>query len=197
MRFHLAAALILAAAFVLQEFVPVVPWAFSARLYLVHTAFLAVAVAVPFPAMLLFAFGTGFLWDARYHIPVASGGWEQGVIAHTELPFGFAILVFGACGAFIQGVRPVFRRGRWGLPITMISLCVMGGLLFEYLVISFHRGGLHFPVEFWWKLAVSGLFSALVSPFLLLWLGFLADRARFPIQIDQKRRRHQHDGDAF
>jgi len=197
MRFYLAAALALAAAFCLQEFLPAVGWASSARLYLVHTVLFAVAMAVPFPAMLAFAFAGGLVWDARYHLPILTEGLDAGVIAHTELPFGFTILVFGLCGALIQGVRPLFRRGRWGLPILMIGLCISGGLLFEYLVISFHRGGLHFPAELWWKLLMSGLFSALVSPLLLLWLSRLADRARFPIRIERKKRRHLYDGDAL
>src|SRR5690606_5112772 len=129
--------------------------------------------------MLAMALVTGFLWDARHHVPVYPDGAALGLLAQSELPFGFTIFLFGIAGALIQGVRPLFRRGRWELPILMIGLCTGLMLLIEYLVIGFHRGDLAAPAEFWWKLLMSALFSSLVSPFLLLLLSRVAVRVRY------------------
>ncbi len=197
MKFLLFLGALLLLAFVLQEFVPVLEWAYGSRLLLVHAVFLAAAVSVPFPAMLAMALATGFLWDARHHVPVYPDGDALGLLSQTELPFGFTIFLFGVAGSLIQGVRPLFRRGRWELPVLMIGLCTGLMLLVEYLVISFHRGDLVVPPEFWWKLLMSALFSSLVSPFLLLLLSRAAERMRYRIHIGGPKRRHIHDGDAL
>lgn len=197
MRFFLILLGILLASFFLQEFIPVFGWAYSSRLLLVHTVFFAIAIAVPFPAMLFFALLAGFLWDARYHVPVVSPEAAADAITSAELPFGFTIFILGLTGALIQGVRPLFRRGRWELPVFMIGLCIVIGLLLQYLAISFHRGGLETPPELVWKLIMSGLFSALISPFLLLLLTRLADRTRFRIRSDDQKRKHSYDGDTI
>ncbi|HRQ87762.1 MAG TPA: hypothetical protein PLA50_03130 [Bacteroidia bacterium] len=197
MRFFLLTVGLLVAAFILQEFVPVFGWAYGSRLLLVHTVFLAAAVAVPFPAMLSLALVSGFLWDARYHVPVYAAETSLGIVAQSEVPFGFTIFLFGLTGALIQGVRPLFRRGRWELPVLMIGLCTGLCLLIEYLLISFHRGGLAVPAEFWWKLLMTSLFSSLVSPFLLLLLSRVAERMRFRIRMEGLKRRHIPDGDAI
>ena len=110
---------------------------------------------------------------------------------------GFTIFIFGITGALIQGLRPLFRRGRWELPVLMIGICTALGLLMEYLVISFHRGGLSFPPELWWKLLMTALFSALVSPFILLLLNRLADRVRYKIRMEGLKRRYSYDGDTL
>ncbi len=197
MKFFAACTLLLLLSFFIQEFVPVFEWAFSSRLLLVHTTFLAIAVAVPFPAMLAYAFTAGFLWDARYHLPVYPADAASGVLTQAELPFGFTIFIFGITGALIQGIRPLFRRGRWELPVFMVGLCIALGLLIEYLILSFHRGGLEIPPELWWRLLMSGLFSALVSPFLLLLLSRLAVRMRYQLRSEERKRRHTYDGDAL
>ena len=197
MRFFLCIIGLLAASFFVQEFIPAFEWAYSARLLIVHITFLTVAVAVPFPAMLTFAMMCGFVWDARYHMPVYPPDAIGGVLTQAELPFGFTIFIFGLTGALIQGVRPLFRRGRWELPVLMIGICTSLALLIEYLVISFHRGGLEISPEFWWKLLMTGLFSALISPFLLLLLTRLASRTRFRLRTEGLKRRHNYYGDAL
>ncbi|MDF1825130.1 MAG: hypothetical protein P1U68_10840 [Verrucomicrobiales bacterium] len=197
MRFFLLTLSILLGAFFLQEFIPVFDWAYSSRLLLVHTAFFAIAIAVPFPAMLLLALITGFIWDARYHVPVVFPEAAADSLAQAELPFGLTIFFLGITGALIQGVRPLFRRGRWELPVFMIGLCTTISLVLEYLAISFHRGGLELPPELVWKLVMTGLFSALISPFLLLLLTRLADRTRFNIRSEDQKRKHSYDGDTI
>lgn len=197
MKFFLIVLTLLASAFFLQEFIPVFEWAYSSRLLLVHTVFFTVAIAVPFPAMLLLALLTGFAWDARYHVPVVSPEAAADAINQAELPFGFTIFILAVSGALIQGVRPLFRRGRWELPVFMIGICTILCLVLQYLAISFHRGGLELPLELLWKLVMTGLFSALISPFLLLLLTRLADRTRFRIRSEDQKRKHSYDGDTI
>tara|TARA_R110002096_G_scaffold33146_25_gene95936 strand:- start:2683 stop:3276 length:594 start_codon:yes stop_codon:yes gene_type:complete len=197
MRFFCSIILLILVSFCIQEFIPVFDWAFSSRLLLVHAVFFTAAVAVPFPVMLGLALATGFLWDARYHLPMYPPDVFPDAFIHAELPFGFTIFIFGVMGSFIQGVRPLFRRGRWELPILMVGLCTALGLMFEYLVICFHRGGLETPAELWWKLLMTALFSALVSPLLLLLLGRVADRVRYRIRTEGLKRRYTYDGDAL
>jgi len=197
MKFFALLAGMILLSFVLQEFIPVFDWAYGSRLMLVHAVFFAAAVAVPFPAMLCLALVTGFIWDARYHVPIYPGDAAFGLVTQSEIPFGFTILIFGLMGALIQGVRPLFRRGRWELPVFMIGLCTGLTLLIEYLVISFQRGGLEISMELWWKLLMTALFSSLVSPFLLLLLSRVADRMRYRIRTEGLKRRHTYDGDAL
>lgn len=197
MKFFALLAGMLLLSFILQEFLPVFNWAYGSRLMLVHTVFLAAAVAAPFPVMLALALVTGLIWDARYHIPVYPDEATLGMLTQSEIPFGFTILLFGIMGALIQGVRPLFRRGRWELPVFMIGLCTGLTLLIEYLVISFQRGGLEISMELWWKLLMTALFSSLVSPFLLLLLSRVADRMRYRIRTEGLKRRHTYDGDAL
>lgn len=197
MKFFALLAGMLLLSFILQEFLPVFNWAYGSRLMLVHAVFLAAAVAAPFPVMLALALVTGLIWDARYHIPVYPDEATLGMLTQSEIPFGFTILLFGIMGALIQGVRPLFRRGRWELPVFMIGLCTGLTLLIEYLVISFQRGGLEISMELWWKLLMTALFSSLVSPFLLLLLSRVADRMRYRIRTEGLKRRHTYDGDAL
>lgn len=197
MKFFALLAGMLLLSFIIQEFLPVFAWGNGSRLMFVHAVFFAAAVAVPFPAMLGLALLAGLVWDARYHVPIYPDEAAFGMLMQSEIPFGFTIFLFGITGVFIQGVRPFFRRGRWELPIFMIGLCTGLTLLLEHLVISFQRGGLEMPAELWGKLLMSSLFSALVSPFLLLLLSRVADRMRYRIRTEGLKRRHIYDGDAL
>lgn len=182
---------LLALSFVGQEFLPAIEWAYYARLLLVHTVFYCVAVTVPYPVMLLLAAATGFLWDARYYVPVHQTGSDQ-----AELAFGFTMLLFGLFGSVIQGVRPLFRRGRWELPVIFIGICTFAGLVIQYLVISFHRGGLYLSTEMWFQMLMTSLFSMLASPLILLLLSRLAKWCGYRIRLEGITRRFSY-GDSL
>lgn len=182
---------VLVISFFLQEFCPVLEWAYHAKLLLVQTVFYCVAITVPYPVMLLLALGTGFLWDARYHIPVFPPG-----SSHAELPFGFTIFLFGLMGSMIQGVRPLFRRGRWELPVIIIGVCTFAGLVIEYLVISFHRGGLDLSPELWFMMLMTSLFSMAAAPFILLLLSWMANKTGYRFRLDGVTRGFRY-GDSF
>ena len=114
MKFFIFVTVAFLASFIVQEFIPAFEWAYLSRLLLVHITFLAIAAAVPFPAMLLYALIGGFIWDARHHIPIYPPEATAEIFIQAELPFGFTIFIFGLTGALIQGVRPLFCKGPMG-----------------------------------------------------------------------------------
>lgn len=149
---------------VLDDFVPPLGSAFGARLLLVPAVFFACALTLPFPVMLGFAFFAGITWDAR-HMVVEDGGSVQ---------FGYSILLFGLTGALMQGVRPLFRRGRWEFPLLLVGVATMTLLLLEWFLVSFRRGEFEIPGRLWGQFWTSSLLCMLVSPllfFLIFKLG--------------------------
>lgn len=180
--------LLIALAFAIQEFLPVFDWAYHARILFVHTMFFCAAVTVPFPLMLLLALATGFVWDARYHVPFGS---------QEELAFGLSIVLFGLAGSFIQGVRPLFRRGRWELPVFMIGIATLAVQMAEYLIISFERGGLYFPAEIWFKVLMTSLLTMLLAPAILLMLSLIAKKVNYRIRMDGITQKKYQYGDSL
>ncbi|MCB1229244.1 MAG: hypothetical protein KDN19_03205 [Verrucomicrobiae bacterium] len=191
MIYFLLVLVVLVFSFVGQEFVPAIAWAYYARLLLVQTTFYCAAVTVPYPVMLLLAAATGFVWDARYHVPVYPEG-----SAHAELDFGFTMFLFGLMGSLIQGVRPLFRRGRWELPVFLIGICTFLSLVIQYLVISFHRGGLYLSTEMWFQMLMTSLFSMLAAPLILLLLSRLAKWTGYRIRLEGITRKYRY-GDSI
>ncbi len=187
---------VLGLTFFLQEFLPMLEWAYYSRMLLVHSAFFCAAVTVPYPLMLALAFFTGYIWDARYHVPVYSAEGLTGTPS-PEIPFGFTILLFGLLGSFIQGVRPLFRRGRWELPVFMVGVCTLVGIMIEYLLISFHRGGFIWTTELWFKILMTSLFSMLAAPFILLLFSKMAKWTGYKIRMEGITRKYSFYGNTF
>ncbi len=198
MIFNLAVLLLLLVSFVLQEFVPAIPIAHHARLFLPAAYFFAAAVATPFPIMLMLAFVTGFIWDARY-LPVPAikdeasaalieaAAQDPMALAGGELSFGISILLFGLFGCLMQGVRPLFKRGRLELPVVMTGFAMFGWLLSQFLVITFIRGSFRFASEVWSKMITDTLLAMLVAPLLFLALHGLARWTSYEIRYDGLR----------
>lgn len=189
MMFCLSLALMLTLSFLAQEFIPVVPWAYEARLLLVPVVFFACAVALPFPLMLLFAFSTGLLWDARHLVIDGSPQAEQvfGAAAAFEPAspsFGYSILLFGLLGSLMQGIRPLFRRGRWELPVLMCGVGTVLLLGIEHLWFCFLRGRFFFPQEIWLHIGTTALFSMMVSPVVFLIVHTLSRLSGYQIRYD-------------
>lgn len=198
MRFNLLVLVLLLATFALQEFVPAIPIAHHARLFLPAVFFFAAAVATPFPMMLMLAFVTGFIWDARY-LPapalkddtaaalIEEAAQDPMALAGGEISFGVSILLFGLFGSLMQGVRPLFKRGRLELPVLMTGFAMFGWLLFQFLIITFIRGSFRFPAEVWSKMITDTLLAMLVAPLLFLALHLLARWTRYEIRYDGLR----------
>jgi hypothetical protein len=184
--------ILLALSFGAQEFLPAIEFAHQARLLLPPVLYFCSSLSVSFPVMLVFAFFTGFVWDAR-HLPYRpdkvkfsdtselsmNGHAEIRGRSHGNMPPGYSILFFGAIGTVMQGIRPLFKRGRWELPVVMVGVATFGWLLIEYLLMSFLRGRFYFPDGLWTKLITDALLSMLAAPLLLYSLHSLARVLRF------------------
>lgn len=206
MIFNLVVVIMLALSIVAEEFIPSIEIAQNARLFIGPVFFFASAVSVPFPVMLMMAFGTGFLWDARY-LPFVTqdSGTEQlaglamdnGITNTTsmgsgDLGFGYSIILFGLLGTLMQGIRPLFKKGRLELPVLMVGFVTAAWLLVQYLVIAFLRGSVYFPGEVWTKLVTDTLLAMLASPIIFLILHTLAKTTHYEIKYEGLR--YRYDG---
>lgn len=200
MLFHPISIILLLLTFMVQEFIPGLEIAQFATLFLPAVFFFCASVASPFAMMLVLAFITGFLWDARHlqGITESVGGMadvfgtgsdvELGYSAHP-LPFGLSILLFGMLGTLMQGIRPLFKRGRLELPVLMVGVATFTWLLSQYLIMTFLRGSLQFPGGVWSKMITDTLLAMLASPLIFLLLYSLARLSSYEIKYDGLRYR--------
>lgn len=205
MLFNLTVIVLMALAFALEEFIPAIPLAQNARLFIAPVFFFCASVAVPFPIMLILAFMTGMLWDARYlQINVtdemaealagfggaaSAAGYNQAMSSGMDLRFGSSIIVFGVIGLAMQGIRPLFRRVRWELPVLMVGLVTAFWLSSQYLLITFLRGELFFPFPVLSKLITTTLMAMLLAPLIFLSLHMLARLTNYEIKYEGLRYR--------
>jgi len=196
MVFYPVTIILLLLTFVVQEFVPGIDMAHHATLLLPPVFFFTAAVAVPFPMMLMLAFITGFLWDAR-HLPGASPAIESSsdslisaamaapeIVSGSGFGLGISIIIFALLGTFLQGVRPLFKRGRVELPVLLVGFTTFVWLLLEYMMQTFLRGSLFFPTAVWTKMITDTMLAMLASPLLFLMLYSLAGLSRYEIKYD-------------
>ncbi|OYW70897.1 MAG: hypothetical protein B7Z37_29290 [Verrucomicrobia bacterium 12-59-8] len=200
MLFHPISIILLLFTFMVQEFIPGLEIAQFATLFLPAVFFFSASVASPFSMMLVLAFITGFIWDAR-HLPGVmeslSGAddvfgtgadVELGAGSHP-LPFGLSIVLFGMLGTLMQGIRPLFKRGRLELPVLMVGLATFVWLMSQYLIITFLRGSLQFPVGVWSKMITDSLLAMLAAPLIFLLLYSLARLSSYEIKYEGLRYR--------
>lgn len=203
MIFNLIVCVLMLLTFAVQEFIPGIEIAQFATLFLPVVFFLAASVAVPFPVMLVLAFLSGLVWDARHLPPVemaadfSASSLDLGTVAGDvaemragELGFGFSIILFGLMGALMQGVRPLFKRGRLELPVLMVGFATAGWLLIQYLLMAFLRGSLYFETAVWTKLITATLLAMLASPVIFLVLHLLARATVYEIKYEGLRLRY-------
>lgn len=200
MLFHPISIILLLLTFMVQEFIPGLEIAQFATLFLPAVFFFSASVAAPFSMMLVLAFITGFIWDAR-HLPgvveslsgvedVFGTGADVELGAGTHpLPFGLSIVLFGMLGTLLQGIRPLFKRGRLELPVLMVGLATFTWLLSQYLIITFLRGSLQFPVGVWTKMITDSLLAMLAAPLIFLLLYSLARLSSYEIKYEGLRYR--------
>ncbi len=200
MLFHPICIILLLLTFLVQEFIPGLEIAQFATLFLPAVFFFSASVASPFAVMLLLAFITGFIWDARFLPGVAESlsGAEDifGTGADVELgagshplPFGLSIALFGMLGILLQGIRPLFKRGRLELPVLMVGVATFTWLLSQYLIITFLRGSLQFPTGVWSKMITDSLLAMLAAPLIFLLLYSLARLSSYEIKYEGLRYR--------
>lgn len=200
MLFHPISIILLLLTFMVQEFIPGLEIAQFATLFLPAVFFFSASVASPFAVMLLLAFITGFVWDARHLPGVAESlsGAEDifGTGADVELgagshplPFGLSIALFGMLGILLQGIRLLFKRGRLELPVLMVGVATFIWLMSQYLIITFLRGSLQFPAGVWSKMITDSLLAMLAAPLIFLLLYSLARLSSYEIKYEGLRYR--------
>ena len=192
MLFHPISIILLLLTFMVQEFIPGLEIAQFATLFLPAVFFFSASVAAPFSMMLVLAFMTGFIWDAR-HLPgvvesLSGAELELGAGTHP-LPVGLSIVLFGMLGTLLQGIRPLFKRGRLELPVLMVGLATFVWLLAQYLIITFLRGSLQFPAGVWSKMITDSLLAMLAAPLIFLLLYSLARLSSYEIKYEGLRYR--------
>lgn len=188
--YNIVVLLLLALTFGLQELIPAIEFAQQARVLLPPVFFFSASLSVGFPAMLILALTTGLVWDAR-HLPyrpekidarakaeLVSNSQGASVMESRSqgmghLPVGYSIILFAVTGTLMQGIRPLFKRGRWELPVIMVGVATLTWLLVEFLLMSFLRGSFEFHPGLWTKLVTNTLLAMLVSPLLLFLLHTL------------------------
>jgi cell shape-determining protein MreD len=157
----------------------------------VAVLFFAVAVSVPYPVMLVFAFITGFLWDAKNMVQLMDADVVTSAMVNLDvmLPksgstFGFSIFLYGLFGSLMQGIRPLFRRGRWEMALLMVGVGTFLLLLCEYLWINFRRGGFYFPASIWYYISTTALLSMAVAPLVFYLIHRLARTCGYHIRLE-------------
>jgi hypothetical protein len=153
---------------VLQSFVGPFP-GMGGQILVLPMIFFYAAAALPLWGMLTAAFLAGLMWDCRVSIPLEG---ESSII------FGWSILVYAALGAIMNGLHPLFIRGRWQFHCIVAGLLTSLLVLIEYVVITFRREPFAFiwPRSVWDQVLSSGLVTVLVSPFLFLILNWIGRR---------------------
>jgi len=187
--FNLATFGIVFVAMLVQQLIPSFEWAHGGFVFVVAVAFFCCAISVPFPVMLALAFFTGLLWDGLHVVIPPDGEISNPQAAIKDIKFGYSILLFAGLGGLMQGLRPLFRRGRWELPIIMTGVGAFLFLLIQYLLVNFSLGGLVFPTTVWYKILTTALLCMLISPLGFFILHRLATATGYQIRYEGLRRR--------
>jgi cell shape-determining protein MreD len=170
-RYSVISMVLLLAALVVQQFLPAFTGLYDSRILLVQLVFLCCAVTVATPTMLVIAFIGGFLWDAQCALGPSCGDSEVYVQQVESLRFGYSILLFGAMGYLMQGIQPLFRKGKWHFSAILSGIAVFLYLAAEYLIITFVRGEFMLTRSTVLQMVYTSLLTMLLSPF-VFWLLF-------------------------
>lgn len=147
-----------------QQFIPAFPEYYNTHLLLLQMAFLCASVTVGAPTMLVLAFIGGFLWDTQCHIsPIAI----QTEILQSQvesLSFGYSILLFALSGFLMQGLQPLFQRGKWYFTTFLSGFALFLYQFCEALLINYVRGGFLFSRDMFYQILLTAVFTMLFAP---------------------------------
>lgn len=180
---------LLVAALVIQQFLPVFDDWYGSRILLMQLVFLCCAVTVATPTMLLLALCGGLLWDAQCALGADPGNPEVYVQPVESLRFGYSILLFGAMGYLMQGLQPLFRRGKWHFSALLSGVAVCLYLVAEYLLINFIRGEFSFTRATFMRMLWTSVLTMMVSPLVFLLLFRIAAWCGHTVHPQQVKKR--------
>lgn len=183
---------LLCTAFIMQQFMPAFSGLYDARILIVPLVFLCSSVTVSMGAMLILAFLCGFLWDAQ-HLPGILAEGLEGVYTRPveQLKFGYSILLYACMGFLMQGIRPLFREGKWHVSALLTGVAIFLYLFAEFMLITFVRGDFIVTRGVMLKITFCSLLTMLLSP-LVFWILFkLAAMFRHTISYDSLKTRRR------
>jgi hypothetical protein len=157
------------AACMFQQFMPTIGGLYGARLLIFPLVFLCVSVTVEIPTMLGLAFLCGFLWDAQNTLGPQGGDPEIYTHPVESLHFGYSIILYAFMGFLMQGIQPLFRKGKWHFSSILTGIAILLYLLAEYLLINFVRGNFTFPGVVMTRIYLTSALTMLFSP-IVFWL---------------------------
>jgi hypothetical protein len=178
MIFFVLLLVLILAAQVAEFFITALPWLYNAHIYIVPVIVFYGAMALPFPLMLAVALYAGILLDALT---------VQVIGAKVEISMGWSILLYAVLAGIMQGLRPLFVRGRWEIHCLLSGVCTSVIVLAQYLMITFRRGSLFFSREVWWQIGGPGLIAMLMAPIIfwfLQWVGRVTSYSYLPERGD-------------
>lgn len=168
---------LLLTSFVLQQLMPPIAGLYDARILIVPLVFLCSSVTVSTGAMLVLAFLCGFLWDAQ-HLPGVSADLVDNEIyraTYTQpvemLKFGYSIVLYAFMGFLMQGIRPLFREGKWHVSALLTGVATFLYLFAEFMLITFIRGDFIVTRGVILKISFCSLLTMLLSP-VVFWVLF-------------------------
>lgn len=172
-----------------QQFLPAVHGLYGARVLILALVFLCASVTVDFATMLTLAFICGFLWDAQHWSGPHGGDPEIYQNPAESLRFGYSILLYALMGLLMQGIQPLFRKGKWQVSAVLTGIAIFLYLVTEFLLINFLRGDFAFPRDAFYRIYLTSALTMLFSP-LIFWLLFqLAKACRHTIRYDGLKKR--------
>jgi hypothetical protein len=173
MIFFLLMLVLMFVALVGQFFVGVFP-GMGGEILLLPVVFFYAAAALPLPGMLACAFCAGLMWECLTNVPLGDLPVEHadGVI------FGWSIIIYAALGAVMNGLHPLFLRGRWQIHCLLVGVLTSLLVLLEYVVITFRRVpfALIWPSQVWQQILSSGLAAVLIAPGMFIGLNWIGRR---------------------
>ena len=155
-------------ALVAQHFLGSFP-GLGGQVLVMSVVFFYAAAALPLWGMLALAFIAGLMWDCLTTVPVDG---------KVDVFFGWHILLYGGLGAVMNGLHPLFIRGRWQIHCLLTGVLTSLMVLIEFVVITFRREpfALVWPPEVWRRIAGSGLAAALIAPLVFFGLNWIGRR---------------------
>jgi len=171
-----------------QQFMPAISGLHGARVLILPLVFLCATVSVNFATMLLLAFICGFLWDAQHALGPQGGDPEVYSNPVESLRFGYSIILYAMMGLLMQGIQPLFRKGKWHISSLLAGIAIFLYLFSEYLLINFVRGDFAFPPTAFYRIYLTSALTMLFSP-LIFWIIFqLASTCHHTIRYDGLKR---------
>jgi len=194
MIFFVVLILCMFAALVLQHFIPALPalpgmssglpWFEGVRVLLMPLVMFYGSIALPYAGMLALTFIGGFMWDAL-NTQVIEVTTEMAPQQAVEISLGWSIVLYAVLGSIMNGLRPLFRRGRWEVYCLLSGVFTSLIVLVEFLMITFRRGTPAFPDVIWERVIGAGAIALLLSPFFYFALSSIAALTGYKNQLER------------